>query len=211
MTERAPATNRAKTQGKRKPQERSALTRKRLVEAAIATVTEVGWSAATMGLIAERAGVSRGASQHHFRTRDELVTAAVLHMSQVRAAEIREKKAGIPGPRRTLAVLELLSEFYLGPLFLAAVQVWVGAVADANLRAVIVPLEAHVGKEAHKLALELLDVTETDAGTREAVQGTLDLLRGLGLANLMRDDGARRKRVLRAWANTLDRVLPPRG
>jgi len=195
---------------RRKPQERSTLTRQRLVDAAIATLAEVGWSAATMGVIAERAGVSRGASQHHFRTRDELVTAAVLHVSQVRAAEIREKKAGLArGPRRTLAVLEMLAEFYLGPLFLAAVQVWVGAVSDPKLRAVVAPLEAHVGKEAHKLAVDLLDVRESTPGARELVQSTLDLLRGLGLANLVTDDGARRKRVLRAWAATLDQVLPP--
>lgn len=181
------------------------------MEAAIATLAEVGWSAATMGVIAERAGVSRGASQHHFPTRDALVTAAVLHVSQVRASELREKKAALPrGPRKTTAVLELLSEFYLGPLFLAAVQVWVGAVSDPALRAVVAPLEARVGKEAHRLALELLDVAEDTDGARETVQATLDMLRGLGLADLVTDDGARRRRVLRAWARTLDRILPPR-
>ena len=193
----------------RKPQARSVATHARLLEATITSLTELGWAGATMAVIAERAGVSRGASQHHFRTRDELVTAAVLHMSHVRSEEIRGKKARIErGPRRTFAVLTLLSSFYLGPLFAAAVQLWVGAVSDARLRGLVAPLEAHVGRQAHQLAVELLGADESVPGVRETVQGTLDLLRGLGLADLLRDDGMRRKKILRAWADTLDRVLP---
>ena len=193
----------------RKIQQRSAATHARLVAAALSALAELGWAGATMAIIAERAGVSRGASQHHFRTRDDLVTAAVLQISRVRSAEIRAKKAKIVrGSRRTYAVLTLLASLYLGPLFAAAVQLWVGAVSDARLRALIGPLEAHVGKEAHLLALELLGVDEKVAATRETVQATLDLLRGLGLANLVRDDSVRRRRILRAWARTLDRVLP---
>lgn len=195
----------------RKTQARSIATHARLVDAAISSLVELGWTGATMAVIAERAGVSRGASQHHFRTRDELVTAAVLHVSRVRSDEIRAKKAATDvGPRRTFAVLTLLASFYLGPLFTAAVQLWVGAVSDARLRGLVGPLEAHVGKEAHRLAVELLRVDETIPGARELVQATLDLLRGLGLANLMRDDGVRRKKILRAWAHTLDQVLPAR-
>ena len=79
---------------------------------------------------------------------------------------------------------------------------------NARLRAQIVPLEAHVGREAHKLAVDLLGVDEEVPGTRELVQATLDLMRGLGLASLLRDDTLRRRRVLRTWADTLDRFLP---
>ncbi|MFD0853635.1 TetR/AcrR family transcriptional regulator, partial [Actinomadura adrarensis] len=44
-------------------------------------------------------------------------------------------------------------------------------------------------------------------GVRETVQATLDLMRGLGLAALLTDDSARRSRLLRQWATTLDRTL----
>ena len=45
------------------------------------------------------------------------------------------------------------------------------------------------------------------AGGREAVQATLDLLRGLGVANLLSDDSARRHALLAAWKRQLATVI----
>jgi len=42
---------------------------------------------------------------------------------------------------------------------------------------------------------------------RELVQATLDLVRGLGLAATITDDSARRRRILREWADVLDKEL----
>ena len=42
---------------------------------------------------------------------------------------------------------------------------------------------------------------------REAVQLTLDLMRGLGVASLLTDDSARRARLLAEWARQLEVVL----
>jgi len=39
------------------------------------------------------------------------------------------------------------------------------------------------------------------------VSGTLDLARGLGLANVLTDDTRRRSRILDAWAEQLDLAL----
>ena len=44
-------------------------------------------------------------------------------------------------------------------------------------------------------------------GVRETVQATLDMARGLGLANLLTDDRRRRQRIVAQWARTLDLVL----
>ena len=41
---------------------------------------------------------------------------------------------------------------------------------------------------------------------RETVQATLDLARGLGLANLLTDDSRRRARIAAQWARTLELV-----
>jgi hypothetical protein len=58
------------------------------------------------------------------------------------------------------------------------------------------------------MAVDLLRVDESTPGAREMVQATLDMARGLGLAALLSGDSARRTRVLRQWARTLDAVLP---
>lgn len=58
-------------------QERSRITREGLLRAAVDVLAEQGWAAATVATVAARAGVSRGAAQHHFPTRGALVTATL--------------------------------------------------------------------------------------------------------------------------------------
>ncbi len=186
------------------------MTRKRLLEATVRCLAELGWSGTTVLEVAERAGVSRGAAQHHFPTREALVTGAIEQMSSVRAAEIEQAMASLPlGCRRTEAVLGILFDLYSGTVFRAALQLWSAAAADEALRAQIAPLEAALGRQAHRVAVRLLQVDDAEPGVRETVQATLDLVRGLGLAALLTDDSARRSRVLRQWAKTLDAVLAP--
>jgi AcrR family transcriptional regulator len=191
-------------------QDRSRATRRRLLEASVQCMAELGWAGTTVALVAERAGVSRGAAQHHFPTREDLVAGLIEHMSEVRTAEIAAAQETLrTGKRRTEAVLTALFGLYSGTLYRAAVHLWVAAAADEGLRAQIGPLETQLGRHAHRMAVDLLRVDEKVPGARETVQATLDLCRGLGLAGLLSDDSARRVRVLRQWARTLDTVLPP--
>ena len=93
---------------------------------------------------------------------------------------------------------------FVSPVFFAALELWVAARTDAELRAAVGPLERRVGRETHAYALELLGVDESRGDNRELVQATLDLLRGLGLAASLSDDSKRRGAVLDAWAAVLD-------
>ncbi|WP_431436585.1 TetR/AcrR family transcriptional regulator [Actinophytocola sp.] len=189
-------------------QDRSRATRRRLLEAAIECLAEVGWSGSTVAVVAERAGVSRGAAQHHFPTREDLVTSAVEYVTEERLAQLRSYARDLPrGPGRTQAVIDMVEHMFTGPVFRAAIHLWVAASSDEKLRERVLVLEAHVGRETHRVALELLGVDESVPGVREAVQATLDLARGLGLANLLSDDSRRRARVLRQWATMLDAAV----
>lgn len=192
-------------------QDRSRATRARLLESAIGCLAELGWGGATVAVIAERAGVSRGATQHYFPTREDLFTAALEHMAEVRLAEIKREAATLPAgsPYRTRDVVGLLVRLYTGPLFRAALQIWAAASASEFLRGLVLPLEARLGREAHKAAIELLDADESVPGVHEAVQATLDLARGLGLADTLADDSRRRDRVIAQWAAMLDAVVVP--
>ena len=192
--------------GIREPQqERSRTTRRRLVEAALDSFGERGWHGVTVAGIAERAGVSRGAAQHHFPAREDLVVAAVDLLGEAQIDELRAQAAGLPsGASRIERVVEMVLNLYTGPLFRAALQLWSVAATDDALRDVLVPLEARVGREAHRVTVELLGVDESRPGVRELVQATLDLARGLGLANLLTDDTRRRRQIVREWARTLE-------
>ena len=188
-------------------QERSRATRARLLEAAITCLAELGWTASTVSVVAERAGVSRGAAQHHFPTREALFTAALDHVSQLRAADLKHELAELPGSADTATVVELVFGLFTGTVFRAALALWVAAAAEPQLREQIIPLEARVGREIHRMVVELLGADEREPGVRETVQATLDLARGLGLANLLTDDGRRRGRIAGQWARILDDTL----
>ena len=90
----------------------------------------------------------------------------------------------------------MLGDHFASPVFTAALELWVAARTDAALLAAVAPLEQRVGRETHRLTVELLGVDESRPGVRELVQATLDLVRGLGLANTITDDARRRRRIL---------------
>ncbi|MEU0337107.1 TetR/AcrR family transcriptional regulator [Streptomyces sp. NPDC006193] len=187
-------------------QDRSRATRRRLLEAAVACLAEHGWAGSTVAAVAERAGVSRGAAQHHFPTREDLFTAAVEYVAEERSTALRALfPQGAAGDRR--AVVTALVDLYTGPLFRAALHLWVAAGDEEQLRPRVTELEARVGRESHRVAVDLLGADETRPGVRETVQGLLDMARGLGLANLLTDDTARRERVVAQWAALLDQAL----
>jgi AcrR family transcriptional regulator len=189
-------------------EERTRLMRQRLLDATIECLVEHGWSGTSTTLVSQRAGVSRGAQLHHFPSKNDLVLAAVAHLSDKRAEELREGARHLPtGRRRTRAVLDMLAEHFTSPVFSAALELWVAARTDATLHAAVGPLEQRVGREAHQIAVDALGVDESLPGVRELVQATLDLVRGLGLANTISDDSARRRRILATWALTLDQEL----
>jgi AcrR family transcriptional regulator len=192
-------------------EERTRAMRRRLLEATLRCLVEHGWSGTSTTLVSERAGVSRGAQLHHFPTKADLVVAAVEHIATLRRDELAEAAAGLPrGKHRTREVLELLGEHFTADVFAAALELWVAARTDPALLAAVEPLERQTGRETHRLTVEMLDVDESQPGARELVQATLDLIRGLGLANTISDDSGRRKQVLDRWADLLDDELPRR-
>lgn len=195
--------------GVRVPQEeRTRLMRARLLEATVDCLVERGFAGTSTTLVSERAGVSRGAQLHHFPTKNALVVAAVEHLTEKRGAELAAAAEKLPrGRRRTRAVLEMLADHFTSDVFSAALELWVAARTDATLLAAVAPLEQRVGRETHRMTVELLGADESVAGTRELVQATLDLVRGLGLANTITDDARRRGRILDRWADVLDKEL----
>ena len=192
-------------------EERTRAMRQRLLDATLQCLVEHGWSGTSTTLVSELAGVSRGAQLHHFPSKADLVVAAVEHIAGVRRDELSQAAAAVPpGKRRTREVLDLLGDHFTADAFAAALELWVAARTDPQLLAAVEPLERITGRETHRLTVEMLDVDESAPGARELVQATLDLIRGLGLANTISDDRARRSRVLDRWADVLDDELPRR-
>lgn len=189
-------------------EERTRAMRQRLMEATVDLLVEKGFSGTTTTLVSERAGVSRGAQLHHFPTKNDLVVAAVAHLTEIRGSDLEAAVARLPeGSGRIEAVVQMLGDHFASPVFTAALELWVAARTDATLHEAVAPLEQRVGRETHRLTVELLGADESVPGVRELVQATLDLVRGLGLANTLGDDARRRRRILKEWSRSLESAL----
>lgn len=68
-------------------EQKSAMTRATILEAAIQCFVKDGYKNTTTSRIADEAGVSRGAMLHHFPSRDAVIKAAVFYLQEKRLEE----------------------------------------------------------------------------------------------------------------------------
>jgi AcrR family transcriptional regulator len=116
--------------------ERRAATRTALLDAAIDCLVEDGYARTTTRRIAERAGVSPGALQHHFASKAELLGETVHHIRARWASEMFA--LGLPDTTSLRArheqLLDRMWAQYRGPLFQAFLELGIGARTDPKLR-----------------------------------------------------------------------------
>lgn len=181
--------------GRRTQAERSAAMRTRLLDATVECLVAHGYCGTTTPRIAEMAGVTRGAQIHHFRSKEDLVVAAIEHLAQQRAqAAIRE--FGRVGDSSDLvsSMLEFLWEAHQGPLFIATMELWVAARTDPVLAQQIQRVEPIVNSTLITAIAQLLPEHPAPRELRNLVYTAMDALRGILIANFVDHDSARARR-----------------
>jgi AcrR family transcriptional regulator len=177
---------------RRSQEERSADTRARLLDATIDSLQRVGYAQTTTTAVCERAGLSRGAQVHHFPKKQDLVVSAVAHLAARRAAELRRRAAALPPPadpdERLRALLALVEEAFSGPLFLAALELWVAARTDRELHRALVGFERAAGRALADLWRELAGPLADAARFDAVLELTMHLARGMALQKILRSD-----------------------
>jgi len=131
----ASSTLRSNFKPRLKQDEKSAETRRRLLDAAILCVIERGYANTTGSEIAERAGLSRGAQLYHFPTKEELLAKAVEHLFELMFSEMRQKVQHLSGEadRRSVAI-DFIWEMANSPLYQAWLELMIASRTDAYLR-----------------------------------------------------------------------------
>lgn len=184
-------------------QDRSRATRERLLDACVDSLAEVGWHGTTVVAVAARAGVSRGAAQHHFATRGELVGAAMERVGEGVVEGLRADTADVPREQRVLRTLEVITDLWDDRIGRAAMQLWVAASTDPTLRELVLPLERRLSADLETLLLDQLQVDRATPEVAQTLRLTLDVTRGIGLGTLVRRDLATRRADLAQWAAVL--------
>lgn len=201
------------TRSRRTQRERSDATRKLLLDATITCLVELGYANTTVQEICARAGVSRGAQQHHFSSKAELMARALEHLFDRLTDEISQAPGGLPsGPDRVAALIDLLWRSYSGTLSTAAMELWVAARTDPELRAALLPVDRTLGHTTLELYRGVAgkDSDEANSGQVDTMLLlTVNLTRGLALDAMIGGDPARRERLLSAWKSLVTDVLLP--
>ena len=173
----------AGTRPRRTQAERRAATRAALLQAAIDTLVEEGYAAMTTRRVAERAGVSQGTQMHYFPTKTDFVGEALRHLAERIAAEILAQVdlRALTQPRRRAELLEQAWRVHTGPEVQAAMELWMAARTDPELRPVLQELEASVLQILDGAAAELFPEQSADPVLTELIGLTLAAIRGLAM------------------------------
>lgn len=133
---------------RRKNAERSAATRKQILEATVQCLDASGYGAVTNIRVADLAGVSRGAMMHHFPTRQALIIATVEYayetLNQYRAIEAAKSP---PGLDRYRLIMNLSLVAQRMPEGMALNEIRIGSRSDLEIRDGVTPMMSAISED----------------------------------------------------------------
>jgi AcrR family transcriptional regulator len=188
--------------------ERSERTRELLLDATVECLVELGYAHTTVQEICQRAGLSRGAQQHHFTTKAELMTSALEHLFARLSAQILHTTAELPaGPERIEIAIDQLWKAYSGTLSTAAVELWVAARTDPELRRSLQPVDRALGHATLQFYRQVIGTDDNGAVDQQHAETllllTVNLIRGLALDAMIGGDETRRTALLSEWKSLM--------
>lgn len=188
--------------------QRRARMRTRLLDAAVESLVEVGYSGTTTLEVQKRAGVPRGTLQHHFPTKAELLAGVVEHIAARRLDQLTTEFEAIPpGADRLETAVDLTSRMLSGPSFWAALEMWVGARTDPELLAAFLPLEHRLFDLMHTSIRDIFRAEfPDDPRVPTITEFTIEIMTGLALRALLTGDVDRNQILQHRWQNAV-RIL----
>jgi len=201
----------------RTQQQRRDETRRALLDAAVESLIEVGFARTTTLEVQRRADVSRGALLHHFPSKAELLVAAIAHLAEMRAIELKRLSAELPADRRsahgrasarTDAVLGLLWQCFSGTFFQVAMELRTAARTDPELRPVLASAERVLRDGILAQARTLFGKEVADhPGLPGALDLTLQLMIGAAMSAVLHGGDRRLDELIEDWKALFPTVL----
>ncbi|MGS2811215.1 TetR/AcrR family transcriptional regulator [Nocardia sp. MW-W600-9] len=192
-------------QPRRTQAERRASTRALILACTAECLLERGYAATTVSAVQERAGLARGTVQHHFPTRAELLIAATTRVVDLRLEQFQREAELLPSGRdRLQSIVDLAWRDLNSPAFFTALDLWVAARTDAELRERLVHEERRVFTEMRRLYLDVVgEPYASDPRAEVLVEFTIDLLTGLSMTAMLTGTLGEREAVVRRWKRAL--------
>lgn len=169
---------------RRRQVDRTAETRSALIEAAIRVIYRDGYGGASTAVIAEEAGVSRGAILHHFGTRAQLMADVI---TEVYAQEHRDyqllEAQGYDG-MRVWDWPEMLWQVLRKPSGVAVLEILQAARSDQELATLVAPAQSRIEEIATAGMLERFPNVDK-AESLSAMRLFVWAVRGLSIAQVL--------------------------
>ncbi|WP_442928960.1 TetR/AcrR family transcriptional regulator [Mycobacterium sp. MS1601] len=198
------------TTRRRSQEERSAETRTRLLDATIECLLRYGYAGTTTPRVAELAGVTRGAQVHHFGSKDDLILAALQHLTAKRiSTEVARFSLDYASAEDPIdAILQLLWDIHSAPIFIPIVELWVAGRTNAELGREVAKFETVATSTLMSVIGEFAP-EGIHRSMADFVYTAMDSLRGILISSFVDGDPTRaRRRWDRASAN-LRRIVDP--
>jgi AcrR family transcriptional regulator len=195
----------------RRPQaERTADTRAKLIEAAINCIHRLGYGPTTITLVANEAGVSRGAVTHQFPAKTDLMI-AVLRAVYEQDSEHYERSVAATSPIEWLRSLPAtMWEVISRPSAIAVMEIMLAARSDADLAARLREAQQKIDVEAHAWVIERMHAAGIeDRPDGEAVHRLfVAAVRGLALEAVFMQNRVEVEKSIAVLAETLRHLYP---
>lgn len=177
-------------------------TRALLLDAAIESLSEVGYAQASTADISDRAGVTRGAFLHHFHTRTELFSQAIDHLTaRQRDAVQRSADTVSANTPPADAMVALVSSMTAGELGKASVELYVAIRHDDDLRKHMLRVQHDLTHDVLAIAAELIGPRTSPDRLQGAFWLTVNLVRGTIVDDMLGRNPAHRKEMLARWTD----------
>ena len=182
--------------------EKSAMTRSAILEATIQCLLELGYANTTTALIANYAGVSRGAMMHHFPSRISVMRAVIDYLHVLRLQEYRDLMSDIDDPQSKLTdkaireSVEAAWRYVNLPSFLAYQEMLAASRTDGELRQIIEPVEKDFEKQFLNTVKAVFPHWQNLARLEGAHDMVQFLMKGMALSHMSVRKNARAKRVM---------------
>jgi AcrR family transcriptional regulator len=162
---------------------KSAATREQIISAAIRCIVESGYSKTTTMKIAEKAGLSRGATLHHFPSKMDIIRAAVDYLHEKRLQAFRRSIKEVPADAD---MVHLAVESYWAhvnhPIYVAFFELSVAARTDPALKDMLRPAQLAFDQEWYSTACDLFPEWQTDPEAFDlALNLTQQLMEGMAI------------------------------
>ena len=153
--------------------------REKILNAVISLINEGGFGAATSSRISRRSGLTWGAVQHHFGSKEDIL-AAILDHSHQRFTELMDSDASTDGSlkKRVDGFVDRMWQHYQSDLYVATLEILLASRKNP-LRAADSKIQQQSSHHAHTMQAWFSDCALADDDLLEALIYTHTFLTGL--------------------------------